>query len=111
MNEPMFSQFPEHDEALSAWFAQQGWPVSSRYFDFHRDVFTWRHEQPSLRCTLRVTHTVLEDYAPDKLIALFDNSRLARLLETKSDKYVILRRRPSGGIGFDILDGPPADDT
>jgi hypothetical protein len=107
IDDPIFAHFPEHDAAITAWFSRNGWPVTMRHFDFERDVFAWRHEGRSGDRTIRVTQSTLEDYPADKVIALFDASRLADVLPRNPEKYVILRGQSPGGIAFEILDGPP----
>lgn len=107
IDDPMFAQFPRHDAAISEWFARQGWPVMMRHFDCDRDVFAWRHETATRTRTVRVTQSTLEDYSPDQIIAVFEASRLAEVLPKAFGRYVILRRKGPGSIGFDILDAPP----
>jgi len=62
INDPMFTQFPEHDAAVSSWFETNGWPITIRHYDFDRAVFAWRHEALGIERTLRATMAVLEDW-------------------------------------------------
>lgn len=106
-NDPLFNQFPEHDASVSRWLLANNWPVTARHFDPDREVFAWRHDGGDQTRTVRVTKSVMEDYPANKVLALFDATRLSEVLVAHPKKYVVLRERPGGAIGFDVLDGPP----
>jgi hypothetical protein len=107
IDDPMFNQFREHDALVSGWFLTNNWPVTMRHFDPDREVLAWRHDGIDQIRTVRVTKSVLEDYPADKVLALFVATRLNEVLVAHPKKYVVLRERAGGAIGFDVLDGPP----
>jgi hypothetical protein len=107
INDPLFNQFPEHDALVSRWFLNNNWPVTLRHFDPDREVLAWRHDGGDQIRTVRVTKSVIEDYPADKVLALFNATRLSEVLVAHPTKYVVLRELSGGSIGFEVLDSPP----
>ena len=104
-----FEQFPEHDRAVTAWFAQNAWPVSARFANDHHDVFVWRFESISLdsQRTLRVTQNVLEDVPPSVLVEFMDGVSLARTLSRYPTKYIVIKQTDARATIVEVLDSPP----
>lgn len=102
-----FQKFPEHDEAVTAWFAALQWPVSDRFIvDF--DIFAWRHEPvaPEQPRTLRVTRTVMEDVPAAALVAFLHSADVKGLLASNHRKHVVIQRLDNGNIGVTVRDVP-----
>ena len=102
-------QFPVHDEVISAWFAELGWPVTARFIDHGRGVFAWRYAPNSGTDsrTLRVTETVLEDVPPIALVEFMRNANVNAVLSRENAKYVLVQRLDNGSTGVRVYDGPP----
>lgn len=102
----IFSQFEDHDHAISAWFAQNGWHVTDRFIDDDLDVFAWHHgpELSKDRRTLRVTLNVLEDTPPSILIEYIDGIELANVLERAPKKYIVIKQNARGAAEVEVLD-------
>ena len=102
-----FALFPEHDDAIAAWFETHGRPVTVRHYDFDRGVFAWRHEGSGVDSrTLRVTLTSLEDVPAHILVGFLESAKVWETLEKAPEKYALVRRNTQGGVLLDILDGP-----
>lgn len=104
-----FGQFPAHDQAISAWFARQGWPVTRRQYDFDRDVFLWQHEPAGRgaareRRSFRATLTTLEDLSPARFVALVEGGGVADRLRARPHAYLVMRQTPDGQFGVVELD-------
>ena len=104
-----FSEFQEHDTAVSAWFANYAWPVSSWFIDDDRDVFAWRHEGATRADNrpLRVTQYVLEDVPPHILAEYLQSAAVADTLVREAVRYVVVQQVDGGNTGVVVLDAAP----
>ena len=107
INDSIVAKFAVHDAAITQWFDGHDWPVTDRDFAFDLGVLAWRHDKLKISRTIRITRAILEDYAPEHLMTLFETTGVASAIAAYPGKYVILHRKPSGGVGLAILDAPP----
>jgi hypothetical protein len=90
---------PEHtwkpsariDRGVRAWMKANGLKVNStRYYD-QEEVYAWRHQRPAGSPTLWMARPVLEDRAPEELVAGLERLGVAdRMRQAPMARFLVV---------------------
>ena len=94
------------DDKIREWMRRRGWPVGRAGQD--SGAYAWTHHaagRPSM--TLRISHSVLEDYPAFAILELLDRLNVAAAMRACPDCRLVIVQRGTRVTLEEIPETPP----